>query len=203
MRWLLETDLKKKLNDNQTVVQVHVFSSVLCDLFLQSLHPFQHILIRTDLFVAPAKANLYMTIKTQTLLLQTCSVSQSDLTLHLCSLSLDILLSVLQTAKALRKEYVFHQFQGRYPTLSPSRNFPHCPLNIANSNPKQHKLQKPPDQKHFHYALLKLLLILLQYYSAIVCLLHTKVFEKDCQECFNLIFDKKIPAHCLTKLTSW
>lgn len=128
-------------------------------------------------------------IKTQSLLLQTCSVSQSDVTLHLCSLSLDILLSVLQSATALRKEYVFHQFQRRYQTLSPSCNFPHCPLNIADLNPKQHKLQKPPDQ-NFHYTLLKT-----STYPSTILFCHSlftkyKCFEKDCQVCFNLIFDQ-------------
>ncbi len=107
----------------------------------------------TQINLLPKQKKVFF--KTQTLLQQTCSVFQSDVTLHLCSLSLDILLSVLQTATALRNEYVFHQYQGRYKTLSPSCNVPHCPLNIANPNPKQHKLQKPPDQKHFHYTLLK------------------------------------------------
>lgn len=119
-------------------MQVHVFSSVLCNLFY-NLFPLICILFSTSSY-----AQIYLLlqqkkvfIKMQTLLLQTCSVSQSDVTLHLCSLSLDILLSVLQTATALRKEYVFHPFQGRYQTLSPSCNVPHCPLNIANSKATQ------------------------------------------------------------------
>lgn len=129
---------KKKPNDNQTVVQVQVFSSVLCNLFY-NLFPLICILFSTSsyaqIFLLLQQKKVF--IKMQTLLLQTCSVSQSDVTLHLCSLSLDILLSVLQTATALRKEYVFHPFQGRYQTLSPSCNVPHCPLNIANSKATQ------------------------------------------------------------------
>lgn len=157
MRWLFETDLKKKkLNDNQTIVQVHIFHLSFATFFYH-LFPLICILFSTSpytqIYLLPKQNKVFF--KTQTLLQQTCSVFQSDVTLHLCSLSLDILLSVLQTATVLRNEYVFHQYQGRYKTLSPSCNVPHCPLNIANSNPKQHKRQKPPDQKHFHYTLLK------------------------------------------------
>lgn len=122
------------------------------------------------------------------------------MTLHPCSLSLDIVLSVQQTATALRKEYVLHKFQGLYPTLSPSQNFPHCPINITNSNPKQHKLQKPPDQKHFHDTLLKT-----STYPSTILFCHSlftkyTCFEKVCQECFNQILKMVYQYWLLSKL---
>lgn len=70
MRWLLETHFKKEAekNDNQRSSASPCFFICPLQPFLQplffDLHPFQHILAHTDVFVTPAKENLYISIMT-------------------------------------------------------------------------------------------------------------------------------------------